>query len=405
MSQDRPLSGVRVLANEVFMAGPYCTLMLADAGAEVIKVERPNIGDPRRGMPPFAEKNGVKKAAGFMAYNRNKKSIVLDLSGEEGRKIFRDLAAKSDVVVENVRPGGMDRMGLGYNDLKAENSRLIYASISGFGRLEGFQGPYSNRPAFDIVAEAMSGLMHAIGFEDKPPSTTVHGMADIISGMTAAWGITQALYMRERTGEGQYVDTAMYDSLLAMNAGMMKLFSVAGQSVHRGRHLNVFPKGAYMAKDGYVALTIPNEAMWERLCQALDRLDLLDDPRTKDVHARVENRDFVDATINEVLVKFSRDEAVAKLNSAGLACAPVQTAEDIFDCPQLDARGALVEVDDPDVGPFKYARTAPHLSSAPKIPTEPAPELGGQTREVLNKILGYSMPEIDQLAGKGTVQE
>ena len=405
MSTDRPLSGVRVLSNEVFMAGPYCSLMLADAGAEVIKVERPGIGDPRRGMPPFAEKDGEKKAAGFMAYNRNKKSIVLNLTGDKGRTIFKKLAAKSDVVLENVRPGGMDRMGLGYNDLKVDNARLIYASISGFGRLEGFQGPYSDRPAFDIVAEAMSGLMHAIGFEDKPPSTTVHGMADIISGMTTAWGITQALYMRERTGKGQYVDTAMYDSLLAMNAGMVKLFSVAGQSVHRGRHLNVYPKGAYMTKDGYIALTIPNEVMWERLCKALDRVDLLDDPRTKSVHARVENRNFVDAMINSALVEFSREDAVEKLNAAGLACAPVQTAEDIFKCPQLDARGALVEVDDPDVGLFKYARTAPHLSSAPNIPVNPAPSLGGHTREVLNTILGYSMIDIDQLVSGGVIQE
>jgi CoA:oxalate CoA-transferase len=167
----------------------------------------------------------------------------------------------------------------------------------------------------------------------------------------------------------------------------------------------VFPKGAYMAKDGYIALTIPNEAMWKRLCQALERPDLLDDPRTRDVHARVENRNFVDAAINEEVVKFSRDEAVAKLNSAGLACAPVQTAEDIFDCPQLEAREALVDVDDPDVGQFKYARTAPHLSSAPRIPTDPAPALGGQSRQLLNEILGYSMSEIDLLTVRGTIQE
>lgn len=402
---DRPLSGVRVLSNEVFMAGPYCSLMLADAGAEVIKVERPGIGDPRRSMPPYAEKDGAKKAAGFMAYNRNKKSVVLDLSGEKGREIFRELAKKSDVVLENVRPGGMDRMGLGYEDLKVLNPRLIYASISGFGRLEGYQGPFSDRPAFDIVAEAMSGLMHAIGFEDKPPSTTVHGMADIISGMTAAWGITQALYMRERTGEGQYVDTAMYDSLLAMNAGMMKLYSVAGQSVHRGRHLNIFPKGAFMAKDGYIALTVPNEAMWERLCEALNREDLIRDLRTKNVHARVENKDFVEATINEALATFTRDEAVAKLNAAGLACAPVQTAEDIFECPQLEARGALVSVNDPEVGEYKFARTAPHLSAAPQIPVEAAPALGAHTREILLEILECENFKIDQLIDDGIVQE
>ena len=260
----RPLEGVRVVGMEQYMAGPYCTLLLADAGAEVIKIERPGTGDPRRLMPPFAKKNGARKAAGFMAYNRNKKSLGLDVTSEEGRCVYRKLVQVSDVVVENLRPGSLDKRGLGYEALKELNPRLVYAMISGFGRLPGYEGPYSRRPAFDIVAEAMSGIMHLVGFEDKPPSWTIYGMADIYSGLVTAFGVMQALYMRERTGVGQLVDSAMYDNMLALNEGMVAVHSVAGQSPHRGRPKNIYPRGAYATKDGYIAVNIPDERLWQR---------------------------------------------------------------------------------------------------------------------------------------------
>ncbi|HEY5700650.1 MAG TPA: CoA transferase, partial [Gammaproteobacteria bacterium] len=182
----RPLSGIRVMGTDQYMAGPYCTMLLADAGAEVIKIERPGGGDPRRAMPPFAERDGKRRACGFMAYNRNKKSVALDMRSKAGRDIFKQLAARSDVLVDNLRPGALERQGLGYQDLKPLNPGLVYAVISGFGRLPERRGPYADRPAFDIVAEAMSGIMHMVGFEDKPPSWTIYGMADIYSGMVAA---------------------------------------------------------------------------------------------------------------------------------------------------------------------------------------------------------------------------
>ena len=169
-SIDRPLSGIRVTGLEQYIAGPYCTMALADAGAEIIKIERPGPGDPRRAMPPFAEKDGVKKAAGFMAYNRNKKSLGLNLRDPKGQDIFRKLAMASDVVVENLRPGSMSKLGLGHKDMRALKPELVWAIISGFGRMDDFRGPYSDRPAFDIVAEGMSGIMNVVGFADKPPS-------------------------------------------------------------------------------------------------------------------------------------------------------------------------------------------------------------------------------------------
>jgi formyl-CoA transferase len=265
----RPLSGIRVVGLEQYMAGPYCTLLLADAGAEVIKIERPGSGDPRRQMPPFATKGDKRKAAGFMGYNRNKKSLALDLRSPDGQEIFRKLVATADVVVENLRPGAMTKMGLGQQTMRARDPRLVWAIISGFGRLEGYRGPYSDRPAFDIVAEAMSGIMHQVGFADKPPSWTLYGMADIYSGLVTAYGILQALFLRARTGEGQLVDSAMFDNMLALNEAMVALHSVSGQVPERGRPRNLWPRGAYETRDGYIALNVPDNIIWSRLCKAM----------------------------------------------------------------------------------------------------------------------------------------
>ncbi len=400
----RPLSGIRVVGTDQYMAGPYCTMLLGDAGAEVIKIERPGSGDPRRAMPPFAERDGKKKAAGFMGYNRNKKSVALDIRSEAGKEVFRRLMAVSDVLVNNLRPGALTRMGFGYADLKTINPRLIYAVISGFGRLEGYQGPYGDRPAFDIVAEAMSGIMHLVGYEDKPPSWTIYGMADIYSGMVTAYGVMQALFMRERTGEGQMVDSAMYDNMLSLNESMLALYSVAGQSPHRGRPRNAYPRGAYRTKDGYIALNVPDERIWQRLAEVIGHPELADDERTCSGPARAANRAFLDPIIDAWMENLTRAEAVDKLNEAGVPTGPVHTAEDVFECPQVKARGMLMTVNDPDVGEYRFARTPPHLSAATELPANPAPRLGENTRSVLEEMLDYSAGEVDTLAADGVVQ-
>ncbi len=401
---NRPLSGIRVTGLEQYMAGPYCTLLLADAGAEVIKIERPGSGDPRRAMPPFAEKGDKRKAAGFMGYNRNKKSLGLNLREERGQEIFRQLAKASDVVVENLRPGSMSRMGIGQKEMRDFNPKLIWAIISGFGRLEGYKGPYSDRPAFDIVAEAMSGIMHVVGFADKPPSWTIYGLADIYSGQVAAYGIMQALFMRERTGEGQLVDTAMFDNMLALNEAMAAVYSVAGQIPERGKLTNVWPRGAFQAKDGYIALNVPDNIIWGRLVTAIGREDLIEDERSSTAPARSGNADFLQPIIEQWLASRTREEAVNTLNDTGVPCGPVNTAEDVFNDPHVKARGNIMQVKDPDVGTFGFARTPPHMSSAPELPAEPAPNLGQHTREILQDILSYDSKDIDKLASDGVVQ-
>jgi len=399
----RPLSGIRVIGLEQYMAGPYCTMLLADAGAEVIKIERPGKGDPRRGIPPFARKDDRKKAAGYMAYNRNKKSLALNVATPEGQEILRKLAAVSDVVVENLRPGAMEKIGLGYEGLKGVNPRLIYAMISGFGRLPGYESAYAQRPAFDIVAEAMSGVMDLIGFEDRPPTFTLYGLADVYSGMVGAYGIMQALFMRERTGEGQLVDVSLLDNMLALNERMVALYSVSGKEPQRGKPEHLWPRGAFKCSDGYVALNVPDDGIWARLATAVGRPDLVDDSRSADGTARAANADFLQPILEEWMANKTRAEVVDLLNEAGMPTGPVYTARDVFADEHFRVRGMLAEVDDPEVGRYTFARTPPHLSAAPEIPLEPSPALGAQTREILEGILGYSAAEVEEMAGRGVV--
>ncbi|MFQ5763683.1 MAG: CaiB/BaiF CoA transferase family protein [Rhodospirillales bacterium] len=401
---ERPLSGIRVTGLEQYIAGPYTTMLLADAGAEVIKIERPGTGDPRRQMPPFAEKGGKKKAAGFMGYNRNKKSLALNLRDPRGQDVFRKLVAESDVVVENLRPGSMSKMGLGHKDMRAMKPELVWAIISGFGRMEGIRGPYADRPAFDIVAEAMSGIMNLVGYADKPPAWTIYGMADIVSGILAAYGIVQALYQRDRTGWGQLVDSAMFDNLISLNETMVTLYSVAGQEQERGVPTVFFPRGAYETKDGYLALHVPDNIIWQRLAEAMGRPDLVDDERAANGPARAANHEFLDPIIKDYLATMTRDEAVEALNAKGVPTAPVYTAKDVFDDPQVAARGMLMPIDDPDVGTYRFARTSPMLESNTELPRNPAPALGQHTREVLQDLLGYESKDVDALRRDGVVE-
>ncbi len=400
----RPLDGIRVIGIEQYIAGPYCTMLLADAGAEVIKIERLGSGDPRRSIGPYVEKNGVRKAGGFLSYNRNKQSLAVDLRSAAGRDIVCRLAVVSDVVVDNLRPGVTTKLELDYESLSRINSRLVYAAISGFGRLEGYRSAYSDRPAFDIVAEAMSGVMNLIGFADKPPKDTLYGLADVYSGVVTANGILQALFMRERTGEGQMVDSAMVDNMMALNERAITLYSTTGSEPQRGKLEHQWPRGAFPCKDGYVALNVPDDNIWGRLAQAVGRPDLVDDPRSIDGVARARNAEFLQPALDSWMATRTRVEVVDTLNAAGVPTGSVYSTADVFADEHFRRRGMLVEVADPDLDPSVFARTTPLLSGSPEIPTAPAPNLGQHTRSILEDLLEYDSADVDRLVEEGVVE-
>jgi len=383
----RPLEHVRVLAHEQYIAAPYCTMLLADYGAEVIKVERPGTGDPRREMGPFIDTNSGRYAWGFAEYNRNKKSVTLDLKDPADREKFERLAAASDVLVENFRPGVMDKLGVGWERLRQVNPRLVYCAISGFGQLEPYKGKYSNWPAFDIVVEAMSGFMHMIGFEDRPPVSAVYGLADLVAALVAVQGILAALLDREVTGEGQFVDISMLDAMIALNERALTIHSFTGQVPSRGPERLIGPRGTFRAKDGYLALNVPTDYIWHRLTYVIGREDLAHDPRCVSGPARAANLETViRPAIEGWLQDKTRQEAMVLLNEAGVPVGPVQTAADVFACPHVAARGMLVELDDPGVTGKKLVGSPVKFSRAPAPSASRTPGLG-EHNDLLDRIL------------------
>jgi crotonobetainyl-CoA:carnitine CoA-transferase CaiB-like acyl-CoA transferase len=405
MEMSYPLEGIRVLGLEQYVAGPDCTLWLANAGAEVIKIERPGVGEARRNYPPVVEdSNGNKAFGGFMIYNRCKKSLTLDLQSEKGREVYKELIGHADVVVENLAPGSVDRLGIGYDALQKINPRLIYAAMSGFGRLEELKGIYSNRPAFDPVIQAMSGITDQIGSEGAPPPYGFPGLADLYSGTVTAYSIMLALFMREKTGEGQFIDSCMYDNLVALNAMGIMTYSLTGQVLTRGRSLTFqAPAGVYKVKDGtYVALLVANELLWPKFCKAIEREDLIKNPKTVTGSERFKNKEFLEPIVQEWMAARTKDEVVDILLKNGVPTGPVQSVEDLVKCPHLKARKMLVEVEDPVAGKRIFARNPIRMSKAKEVPPVPAPRLGEHTDSILKELLNYDEERIQDLR-KGKV--
>jgi formyl-CoA transferase len=400
----RPLEHITVLANEQYIAGPYCTMLLADAGAQVIKVERPGNGDPRRTMGPFLEVDGEKHSWGFAEYNRNKKSVALDLSKEEGKDIFKALARASDVVVENFRPGVMDKLGLGYSRLKMENPRLVFCAISGFGQMDGYRGPYSDWPAFDIVSEAMSGIMHMIGFEDRPPVSALYGLADLIAGQAAVQGILMALLDRDRTGEGQMVDISMLDAMVALNERALTIYSFTSEVPVRGQERHLGPRGAYRTKDGYLAINIPSDYMWGRLAQAIGREDLVNDPRCASGPSRARHSEaLIRPAIEDWLQDKSSAEAAGILNGLGVPAGPVHTAAELFRCPQVEIREMLLPIEEGSLAGRRLVRSPVRLSATPKVRASWVARLGQHTTQVLDEMLGFKEEQVEDMRRRGVI--
>ncbi len=401
--KNRPLSGIRVLGLEQYITGPYCTMLLADAGAEVIKIEPPGSGDPRRSLAPFAvNEKGEKSSGGFMRFNRNKKSITLDLKQERGKEIFRALVKKSDVIVENFRPDTMERLGFPYAVIHQLNPSIIYTALSGFGRWESLRGPYSDRPGFDIVFQAMGGLMHNVGEKDGPPLFLGVPLGDLYTPVVAALGIVMALRMRDKTGLGQFVDGAMYDCMTALNEGSVLIYSYDGKIPGRDQPRLQAPQSAFKTKDGYVALIVPTEDMWVRFCKAIEREDLIKHSLCSPGIVRAKNYDsFLKPILDEWFGRRTNEEAMQRLLEQGVPVGPSQTAKDLVECPQLKARNMILDIEDPVGGKKKIVGSPVKLSSVPEMIPKAAPGLGEHTGEILEKLLGFSREKIEALrAGK-----
>jgi CoA:oxalate CoA-transferase len=403
-TNQRPLEGIRVLAMEQFIAGPSCSMILADMGAEVIKIERPKVGDPRRYFPPFAEnEKGEKIGGGFMCFNRSKKSLTLNTKTEEGLNILKALIKKSDILLENFRPDTLERMGLTYEIMKELNPRLIYATLSGFGRMKEYAGPYSNWSAFDTVLQAMGGSMNLTGLKDGKPLVVEANIVDISSSAFAALGIMFALYDRERTGEGRMVDVSMYEAMTTLCQESIMMYAFTGESPERGKEKIFAPIGAFKAKDGYVAFRIPSEDMWKRTCKAIEREDLIEHPKTCTGVNRAANMDFLGPILDEWFAQRTKAEAIKRFHECGVPLGPVQSAEDITNCEHLENRKVFAYIDDPVAGRKKLMGSAFKLSGLPDLSPMPPPRLGEHNKEILQNILRYSEEQLKELEEKGII--
>ena len=391
-----PLDGIRVIDFSRVLAGPLCSALLGDLGAEVIKIEPPG-GDDYRAIGPFAGgESGL-----FSAMNRNKQSVVIDLKRDEGRALAQALCAQADVVVENFRPGVADRLGIGYEQLTALNPKLVYASVSGFGRT----GPESHRPAYDIILQAMCGLMDATGSPDGEPTLVGDSVSDVASGIFASWGVLAALLARERTGKGTHVDVAMFDATLSLTAGLVARYATTGIAPLRvgNRHPSSAPFGAYRAKGGYFVVAVLNNRLFERFAHAIGQPALIGDPRFADDAARCEHEAALRACIETWSAAHSIDEVNTRLSEAGIPVAPIQSIRDALESEQARERGLLVDAPASDGGTVHLPRQPVQFSAWPATRTTRAPRLGEHTLAVLQQQLGVDAERGAALCAAGVL--
>ncbi len=388
----RPLEGIRVLDLTRALAGPYCTMMLGDMGAEVIKVESPDGGDDSRSWaPPFIG----KESAYFLSCNRNKKSITLNLRSDAAKRILTELIKVSDVVIENFRPGVMKKMGFPYETLKAINPKVIFCSITGFGT----KGPEAKKPGFDLIAQGMSGFMSFTGQVGGEPLKVGVAIADINSGMFAAYGIVTALYNREKTGEGQMVETSLFETMVAQLTFQAGRFFATGipPKPEGNRHPLIAPYESFRCKDGYINIAAGNDNLYAQTCQAMGLPELVKDPRFLNNGIRVKNREALLSLLEEKTKTFPVNELRKKLDEVGVPNGPIWSLDQTLTSEQAYALDMVKEVEHPTCGKIKVTGIPVKLSQTPGSVELPPPTLGQHTDEVLTAILGYSKSEVERL--------
>ncbi|MDR5655355.1 CaiB/BaiF CoA transferase family protein [Ruixingdingia sedimenti] len=400
----RPLEGIRVLTVENFLAAPYCSMWLADAGAEVVKVENREGGDMARQTSPVKhDAEGNPRGLSLLRASRNKKSLTLDLKHPEGKAIFTELAREADIVVENLRAGVMDRLGLGYAELSQANPRLIYVAISGFGQKHLLPSPCIDAPAFDIVGQALSGLMNRPERTGDRPTYLGFSLADIEAGILGAYGATLALIQRGRTGKGQLIDISLYDACLILNEISVAMYSGQKAKSAPGLHAVTAPFGSYRTKDGHIVIAVLGEHIWHRFCAAIGMPGLKDDPRFRDGLSRSRENAALTDSFAPWLMSRTRAEALEALLAAGVPAAAVNDVEDIFDCPHVAARQMLVTLDDPAWGPVQVVGNPVKMSGVPPVEARLPPALGEHTAEVLESWLGLDPARIAGLRARRVV--
>ncbi len=403
------LSGLRVLDLSRVLAGPWASQTLADMGAEVIKIERPGAGDDTRGWgPPFAKDangNDTTEAAYYLTANRGKKSLTIDITKPEGQEIVRNIAAESDVVLENFKVGGLAKYGLDYATLSALNPKLVYCSITGFGQ----DGPYKDRPGYDFMIQGMGGLMSITGAPDSAPGGQPMkvgvAVADIFTGLYATIGILAALRHRDATGEGQYIDLALLDVQAAVLANQAMNYLTTGNAPGRlgNAHPNIVPYEAFPSADGYLILAVGNDSQFKSFCAVAGLDDLPADERYATNRNRVANRDTLVPLIRQAMVLKTTDEWIAALEKANVPCGPINTLDRVFDNPQVKHRGLVKHLDHPTAGTVPTVGNPIRFSKTPITDEKAPPMLGQHSDEILRKVADLSDDQIAKLRDAGIV--
>ena len=401
-----PLDGVRVLDVTHIVAGPYCSMILGDMGAEVIKIERPRTGERARINTPFIDvADGNRVSARYLGVNRNKKSVTLDLRDPRCRSAFESMVKESDILLDNWGPGALRRLGLGYDVLAELNPALVYASITGYGDADGMRGPYSRWPANNPCVQGMGGWMEMTGAPGGPPQMVGDNIGDSVPGVWTALGIMMALETRRKTGRGQHVDMAMYDCMVAHTTSSMPLYQATGQTTGRARENMFSAQLVLKAKDGYAVLAgAGDEEKWVALWELIGRPELGEDPRYRGLGISGELYfEHIVPAIEEWSQELPKLEVAERLIEIGYSMGMVQNTEDLDDCPQLEARNMFVDSGDTYGGPFRTVNTPIKLTGSVDTPVAPPPLLGEHNEDILCSIGGLSPAELGRMQSEGVV--